>query len=85
MYIHPPKDTLLILESILDSVSATHSLEELYSKNSLSPDKVYLVKCEELGTWSRALIKNIMFTDQKVSNRIHQFLIVLVFFKYIFF
>ncbi|CAI6350990.1 unnamed protein product [Macrosiphum euphorbiae] len=65
VYLHPPNETLTILESILDSISATHPLDKLYSKNSISPHKLYLVKCPDLNLWSRAIIHDFIFTDQK--------------------
>lgn len=65
LYLHSPNDTLTILESILDSISASRPLDTLYSKNSISPHKLYLVKCPELNLWSRAIVHDFIFTDQK--------------------
>jgi len=55
------------MESILDTISASQPLDTLYSKNSISPHKIYLVKCPELDLWSRAIVHDFIFTDQKVS------------------
>lgn len=65
VYLHPPNETLTIMESILDSISFSRPLDNLYSKNSISPHKVYLVKCPDLKLWSRAIIHDFIFTDQK--------------------
>lgn len=67
MYLHPQNETLLILESILDSISSSRSLDQLYCKTSISPNKIYLVQCKELNIWSRAKIEDFVFTDHKVS------------------
>ncbi|XP_050422337.1 uncharacterized protein LOC126834455 [Adelges cooleyi] len=65
MYLHPVNETLLVLESVLDSISESRPLEKFYSKKSISPNKVYLVKCLELDTWSRAIISDFIFIDQQ--------------------
>ncbi|XP_025200911.1 tudor domain-containing protein 7-like [Melanaphis sacchari] len=65
VYLHPSSETLTVMESILDSISASRPLDTLYSKNSISPHKLYLVKCPELNLWSRAIVHDFIFTDQK--------------------
>ncbi|XP_022175197.1 uncharacterized protein LOC111037126 isoform X2 [Myzus persicae] len=65
LYLHPPNETLTIMESILDSISASRPLDNLYSKTSISPHKLYLVKCPDLNLWSRAVVHDFIFTDQK--------------------
>lgn len=60
----------MIMESILDSISVSRPINLMYSKKSISPRKVYLVKCIELNMWCRAIIDDYMFTDHKVSNNI---------------
>lgn len=63
------------MESILDSISASRPLNQLFSKKIISLNKLYLVKCEELGMWSRAVINDFLFTDRKVSNSVSLLLI----------
>lgn len=68
VYLNPPNETLVILESILDSISSSRPLDELYSKSSISPHKVYLVMCPNLNMWCRAIVEDFIFTDHKVNK-----------------
>ncbi|XP_050537895.1 uncharacterized protein LOC126903619 isoform X2 [Daktulosphaira vitifoliae] len=67
MYLHPFNETLLVLESVLDTISESRPLEKFYSKRNISPSKVYLVKCIELNTWSRAIISDFIFSDHQFN------------------
>jgi len=67
MYLHPQNEILLILESILDLISSSRPLDELYCKTSISPNKIYMAQCKDLNIWSRAKIEDFVFIDHKVS------------------
>lgn len=71
VYLHPPNKTLMIMESILNTLFVSRPLDQLYSQKSISSNKLYLVKCTALGTWSRAIIKDFIFIDKKVSYGVH--------------
>lgn len=75
------------MESILDTISCSRPLEHLYSKKSISPHKLYLVKCVELNMWSRAIIDDFIFTEQKVSYNlqyIYKFIYIVLFYDLLF-
>lgn len=80
MYLHLANETLCIMESILDSISNSRPLDNLYSTKSISPHKLYLVKwiCTDIQMWSRAIIEEYVLAEHKVSNNLQYYLSVLL-------